>query len=338
MILVTGGTGLVGSHLLYHLALENDSVKAIYRNSSNLTEVKNVFACYGDDSEKLFKKIDWVEAELNDIPALEHAFQDVTLVYHCAALVSFAPNDYQKMRQVNIDGTSNIVNLCISNSVKKLCFVSSIATIEKSLKTKYINEEGQWTTSTDKSGYAITKYGAEMEVWRASQEGVDVVIVNPGVILGCGFWDKGTGALFNKIYNGFKFYGEGITGFVGVIDVVKIMIQLMQGDIKSERFILVAENTSFKDIFYQVSDGFNVKRPSVKVSRFISEFAWRFNTLISKITGRSPKLTKYSARALHNKKYFNSDKISQMINYQFQPISETIEETCKAYLEEKNKH
>lgn len=333
MILVTGGTGLVGSHLLYHLLLENDSIKAIYREKSNLTEVKKVFACYGDVSKKLFEKIDWFKADLNDISSLENAFKDVKIVYHCAALVSFAPNDYQEMRKVNIEGTSNIVNLCISNSIKKLCFVSSIATIEKSLKSNRINEEDLWTTSTDKSGYAITKYGAEMEVWRASQEDVNVIIVNPGVILGCGFWQKGTGELFKKIHKGLKFYGEGVTGFVGVKDVVKIMVQLMQSDIKNERFILVSENTSFKDIFYQIADGLNVKRPNIKVSKLMSETAWRINSLTSKITRKSPKLSKYSAKALHNKKYFTSDKIKKTGDYKFQPLSKTIDEICKVYLD-----
>ena len=131
MILVTGGTGLVGSHLLYQLLLNNDTVKAIHQKSSDLKAVKKVLAYYTSSFEVFFKKIIWVEAELNDIPALEIAFKDVSFVYHCAAFVSFDPRDYIKMRKINIDGTTNIVNLCISHTIKKLCFVSSIATIEK---------------------------------------------------------------------------------------------------------------------------------------------------------------------------------------------------------------
>jgi len=192
MILVTGGTGLVGAHLLYHLLLENNTVKAIYRKNSNLQAVKTVFGYYSTNFELLFQKIEWIEADITNVCSLEKAFENITEVYHAAALVSFTPKDYQKMRKINIEGTANIVNFCIDKKVKKLCFVSSIATIEKATHAKTINEEEDWNLEKNNYGYAITKYGAEMEVWRASQEGVAVVIVNPGIILGAGFWHNGS--------------------------------------------------------------------------------------------------------------------------------------------------
>jgi len=167
MILVTGGTGLVGAHLLYYLLLENDKVKAIHRKNSDLQAVKKVFSYYTKDFEAVFQKIEWVEADITDVYLLEKAFENITKVYHAAALVSFNPKDYKTMRKVNIEGTSNIVNLCIDKKVKKLCFVSSIATIDKTIKNNNIDEECEWNTETNNYGYAITKYGAEMEVWRA---------------------------------------------------------------------------------------------------------------------------------------------------------------------------
>ncbi len=334
MILVTGGTGLVGSHLLYHLVKENNSVKAIYREKSDLQKVKRVFSYYSDDFDILFQKIDWVISSLNDIPSLQNAFLNIKKVYHCAAMVSFNPKDYHKMRKINIKGTTNIVNLCISNQIDKLCYVSTIATIEKSLNKKPILEKNTWNASTDKSGYAITKQGAEMEVWRASQEGVDVIIVNPGVILGAGFWNKGTGKLFDNIYNGFKYYTTGITGFVGVIDVVKIMMDLMKSDLVNERYILVSENVSFKDVFFSIADAFKVKRPSKKVTKPLSEMAWRFDLLKSTFLNKAPMLTKYSARASHKKKTFSSKKIQTAINYVFEPLSKTIRTTCDCYLKD----
>jgi nucleoside-diphosphate-sugar epimerase len=157
MILVTGGTGLVGAHLLYHLSLENDIIKAIHRKNSDLLAVKNVFSYYTKDFEKLFAKINWVEADITDICQLEIAFENITEVYHCAALVSFNPADYKEMRKINIEGTSNIVNLCIANSIKKLCFVSSIATIEKAVNKKIITEENEWNIEKNNYVYAITK-------------------------------------------------------------------------------------------------------------------------------------------------------------------------------------
>ena len=331
MILVTGGTGLVGAHLLYYLLLENDKVKAIHRKNSDLQAVKKVFSYYTKDFEAVFQKIEWVEADITDVYLLEKAFENVTNVYHSAALVSFNPKDYKAMRKVNIEGTSNIVNLCIDKKVKKLCFVSSIATIDKTIKNNNIDEECEWNPETNNYGYAITKYGAEMEVWRAYQEGVEVVIVNPGVILGAGFWHNGPGKIFSKIHNGLKFYTEGITGFVSVKDVVKVMIQLMKNDLKGERYILVSENVSFKEVFFQIADGFGKKRPSIKVTTFMSEIGWRLEKIKSRLTGKQPILTKQSSKSIHNKYYYSSEKIKKTLNFKFESISKTIKNVCKLY-------
>ncbi len=325
MILVTGGTGLVGSHLLYHLLQSENSVKAIHQKTSDIAAVKKVFSYYTTNFETFFNKIIWLEAELNDVPALEIAFNNVTTVYHCAAFVSFNPADYKKMRRINIDGTTNIVNLCISNTIKKLCFVSSIAAVEKNIKNEIIDESESWNSETKKSGYAITKYGAEMEVWRASQEGIDVVIVNPGVILGSGFWHKGSSNLFTKINNGFNYYTEGVTGFIGVKDVVQIMQKLMQSTIKNERFILVAENISFKTLFYQIADALNKNRPKIKVTNFLSEFVWRLDWIKSKVTGKTPLITKNSAKSSQSKYYFSSKKIETALKYKFEKIESIIQ-------------
>jgi len=325
MILVTGGTGLVGSHLLYHLLLENDSVKAIHQKTSDINTVQKIFSYYTSNHEEVFNKIIWVEAKLNDVSTLNTAFKDITHVYHCGAFVSFNPADYQRMRRVNIDGTTNIVNLCIANSVKKLCFVSSIAAVEKNTDNDLIDESENWNNANYKSGYAITKYGAEMEVWRASQEGVDVVIVNPGVILGSGFWHKGTGNLFTFINKGFKFYTEGVTGFVGVKDVVLIMQKLMQSDIKNERFILVAQNISFKNVFFYIADALHKKRPTIKVSKVLSEIIWRFDLVKSKITFNAPLITKYSARSSQSKSYYSSQKIKNFLKFEFESMVKTME-------------
>ncbi len=325
MILVTGGTGLVGSHLLYHLLLKNDSVRAIHQKNSNLNAVKRVFQFYGGDSDRLFNNIRWVEAGLNDIPELEKAFEDITFVYHCAAIVSFDSKDYKKMRKVNIYGTTNIVNLCISQKVTKLCFVSSVAAIENGVEGELMDETDNWNNSTDKSGYAITKYGAEMEVWRASQEGIPVVIVNPGVILGSGFLHKGSGALFSNVQKGLKFYTEGVTGFIGVQDVVKIMIQLMESATINQRFVLVSENLSYREVLFMIADALGKQRPKVRINKFISNCIWRLEFVRSKITLSSPLLTKYTAKSALSNHPYTANKIKRVLNFDFEPIKNCIE-------------
>lgn len=333
MILVTGGTGLVGSHLLYQLALENDVIRAIHRKKSNLEAVKTVFSYYIENYEVLFNKIEWVEADVSDVFALEIAFENVTEVYHSAALVSFNENDYKAMRKINIDGTANIVNFCIDRKVKKLCFVSSVAAVGKSLNGNLIDENTEWDIEKSNYGYAITKYGAEMEVWRASQEGVPVVIVNPGVILGPGFWNNGSGKIFNTIYKGLKFYTEGVTGYVSVNDVVKAMLQLMKSDISNERFVLVSENESFKKVFSEIAENFHKKSPSIKVSKFMSAIGWRFEKMKSLFTGKSPILSKHTSETIHTTRNYSSEKIKKALDFEFQPISRVIAEVCRLYKE-----
>ena len=201
MILVTGATGLVGSHLLVKLLQEEKEVKALFRTEKKIEAVKNVFQ--HKKSIHLFEKINWIKGDITDVPTLNIAFENITHVYHCAALISFDPNDEEVLRKVNIEGTANVVNCCIDFGIKKLCHVSSIAALGDTREYEYsITEETEWNPEKLHGDYAISKYGSETEVWRAQQEGVDVVIVNPGVIFGYGFPTQGSGIIINKVKNG----------------------------------------------------------------------------------------------------------------------------------------
>lgn len=330
MILVTGGTGLVGAHLLYHLLKNDEKIRAIYRTEEKKNAVKKVFSDYTDDAS-LFLKIEWFKADITSVPSMVPAFLGIEKVYHCAAFISFNPKDYREMRKVNIHGTAILVNLCIDAKIKKLCFVSSIASVGDSLNGKLITEEDEWNKELDNSGYSITKFGSEMEVWRASQENVEVVIVNPGIILGSGFWTSGSGKLFNQVYNGFKYYTEGVTGFVGVKDVAKTMILLMNSNVKNERFILVSENKSYKDIFFLIADAFGKTRPSIKINRWQTNIVWRISSIIAVFTRKEPLLGKYSAKSAHEISEYSSEKIMKTINFQFEKIETVIKEVCKSY-------
>lgn len=331
MILVTGGTGLVGSHLLYQLVQENDRVVAIHRKNSDLQRVKRIFSYYSDDYETLFLKIQWKQADITDVFLLEKAFEGVKYVYHASALVSFNLEDYKKMRKINIEGTKNVINLCIDKKIKKLCFVSSIATLGNTYGKNKIDEDSEWGNEKKPSGYAITKHGAEMEVYRASQEGVSVVIVNPGVILGAGFWDKGTGEIFSRVDKGLRFYTTGVTGYVYVKDVARAMILLMKSSIKNQRFVLVAENKSFQEVLNSIAKELHKKKPTLKVSPLISEMVWRLSTFFSLFTRNAPLLNKQTARSIHHISYYSSQKIKDTLQFEFMPIKKVIKEVARIY-------
>ena len=334
LILVTGGTGLVGSHLLANLVLKGNTVRAIRRKNSDLEKVKNVFSYYSNDFKNLFKKIEWVETDVTDVPSLEPIFKDITQVYHCAALVSFRRKDEELMRKINIEGTANMVNLSLENKIEKFCFVSSIATLDKNQKKGLIDESNEWNPENNNYDYAISKYGGEMEVWRGSQEGLSVVIVNPGVILGAGFWEHNTGRFFTNAANSFKYYTTGQTGFVGVQDVVKVMMQLMESELVNQNYILVSENATFQTVMNTIALVLGTKPPTKKVTPLMASIAWRLAGIQAFFTGKQPMITKHSSKAAQHIYGYSSAKIKKDLGFEFERLEESINRVGKQFLKD----
>ena len=333
MILVTGGTGLVGSHLLLDLTRSGEKPRAIYRSQQSLESVKKVFsyALSKTEAENLFSQIDWVPGDITEVPSLKIAFSEVTEVYHCAALISFDPSNDSQLRKTNIEGTANVVNFCIKQQVKKLCFVSSIATLDKIPGENVISEASHWNKELDHNMYAITKYGAEMEVWRASQEGVATVIVNPGVIIGPGYWDSGSGQIFKRVNNGLNYYFPKITGFVGVEDVVKPMRQLMASEIKNQQFILVSENVSFEKLLTLVAQSLQKKAPSKKLKPWMVYTGWIWQKITGFLSGKERQLSRQSAKSLFEDTFYSHEKIKEALNYSFEPVADVVQRTGKIF-------
>ena len=336
MILVTGGTGLVGSHLLLYLLKAGKKVRALHRKNSGLAAVEHVFNYYTspEEAKSLFEQIEWFEADITNIPQLNKAFKNIQYVYHCAALVSFDPADDKKLRKTNIEGTANIVNLCIAFKVEKLCYVSSVAALGKSLNSKEINERSTWNPEDDHSDYAISKYGAEIETWRGTQEGVPTIIVKPGVIIGPGFWQEGTGKIFSKIDKGMNYHFPKIAGFVGVKDVVDVMQKLMQTEIKNEDYILVSENLSFKTVFELTATELGKPKPQKSLKKWMLWFGWFFQK-IGGFFGAKRDITKNTVNTLFQHAVYNNQKIKENIGFEFTPMQKVIAETAKFYKKDK---
>lgn len=328
MVLVTGGTGLVGAHLLLHLIENGESVRAIYRNLDAIQKTKDLFSLY--KKEALFEKIDWIQADITDVPSLELIFENIEYVYHCAALISFDPKDEDLLRKTNIEGTANMVNFCIAKNVKKLCFVSSISALgDLKENEKIITEEAEWNPEKPHSDYAISKYGAEMEIWRGQQEGLETVIVNPGVILGPGFWKQGSGLLFKKVANGLTFYTKGTTGFVAVPDVVRMTVELMKNEHSNDRFTLVAENITFQDLLNSIADSLKAKRPSIHASPLMVTLAYKTDWFLSNVLGQKRKLDRATAKASYSESWYSNEKIKTALQTEFLDIHQYIKDISK---------
>lgn len=324
MILVTGGTGLVGSHLLYFLLQENEKVRAIHRAKSDLNSVKKIFSLYTSEADSLYNKIEWVEANVNDIPALTEAFKNITRVYHCAAIISFDSSEYKLLKKVNIEGTANIVNLSLANDVKKLCYVSSVSTLGSNIIDSFISEETPWNPDEKNSVYAITKYGAEMEVWRGTQEGLDAVIVNPGVILGTSPNNDGSGVLVGLGAKGIPFYPSGSMGIVDIKDVVRAMIFLMNSEVKNEQYILVGKNITFKELLSKLAVLFEKKPPTKKLSKGIMLFISGIDWLLNKLFNTKRKVVKANVLSMFTNTTYNTDKLRDQFDFKYTPTDETL--------------
>ena len=336
LILVTGSTGLLGSHLLYNLVSEGKNIRAIYRDRSKIQRTKEIFSYYCDDPDVLINKIEWVKANITDINQIDLALKDVAEIYHCAGVVSFNKKDKEKIMKTNVEGTANMVNLALAKNISKFCHVSSISSFGRPENSNSsIDESVQREENKRSSVYSTSKYLAELEVWRAIEEGLNAVIINPSTILGSGNWENGSSALFPRIRKGLSYYTEGINGFVDVRDVVLIMKTLMEKNIFRDQYILVSENLSFKELLFSISKNLDLKAPSIKANRAVSSIAWRLEKVRCFFTRSEPLITRESARIALDSQYYSNKKIKHLLQLDFIPIQNTIQKVSLDFLRPK---
>ncbi len=316
MILVTGATGFLGSEVALQLLEQGNRIRCTRRAQSVIPDILLPY------------QVQWVEADMLDIFALEDALKGVTQVYHCAAWVSLKQADKKPMINANVMGTANLVNLCMQHNIR-LVHVSSVAAIGLAKPGELITENHHLDQATETDGYAISKLESEMEVWRGIAEGLDAVIVNPSIIIGPNAGTAGSGQLFETVRKGLKFYTAGSCGFVDVEDVAKCMIALMNTDICGERYIISAENRNYKQLTTEIANGFGVIPPSTLAKPWMMGIAWRASKIIGALTGKNPPIDKVSAQAASLQRNYDNSKIKKAIGIEFKPISETVKEVCE---------
>jgi len=318
MILVTGATGFLGSELIRQLLLKGEQVRAIMRETSMIPALL-----------KNEKKIEWFTADILDYFALKDAMEGISKVYHCAAFISFDPADKKKMKKVNVEGTANMLHVSMEKNIFRFLHVSSVAALGESKKDEHITEKDQWEYSPDRSAYSISKYESEMEVFRAAAEGLNVIIVNPSIIIGKNAGAEGSGQLFATIQKGLKYYPGGSFGYVDVEDVAKAMILLMDSDISDERFIINAENWSYRDFFTEIALNFKKSPPEIALKPWMMQLAYLGTRIIAAFTGKKFNLTKDTATSAFKKRQYSNNKVKKTLNLEFKPIKESIGEICR---------
>ena len=333
MNLVTGATGLLGTHLMMELLSRGERVRALVRPSANRNSVEEVFRFCNNN---LFENIEWVEGDVLDIDSLEQAMQGCSHVFHCAAIVSYHPSERTEMYRVNAEGTANVINMALHLGNIKVGFVSSIAAIGKAKNNEQVDEESEWVENDMNTHYAITKQLSEMEFWRGIHEGIEGVAFNCGFIIGPGSFERSSPSLFRKLNEGMRFYPPGGTGFIAVADAAWCIAELTLGPTTRERFILVTENRSMKEIFQLVAQSLGVKVPTQEAKPWILQVARIAEWLKEKTTGRKALVTRETVKNASLRFYYDSSKMQRATNLKSTPISEAIQQTA-AYFRHCNK-
>lgn len=330
MILLTGATGFLGAHTCASLLQKGYAVRACRRNSSSLNEFETIFRFrFGEEWKIYSDRVEWVHADIHDYDTLMDATDGIEAIFHLAAVVSFWPKRREELFYSNVDGTANMVNVALAAKIPWFIHASSIAAIGRDEKHPVITEENEWIDSELNSQYAISKNLAEREVWRGREEGLKASMVNPGVILGEGDWNKGSCRLLKKVMNGMPYYTEGQNGYVDVLDVAEAMILLYEKKIDGERVLLVGENLSPKAFISQAAEYFGQKPPYIKARPWMGEIVWRLVALLSFITGKEPLLTKETARTGTHHFTYSCEKAKDLLGIQFRTLEETLNRVKK---------
>ena len=325
MNLVTGATGLLGTHLLMELLSRGERVRALVRPSANRQPVEDVFRFCNNTH---FTDIEWVEGDVLDIDSLEEAMQGCSHVFHCAAIVSYHPAERAEMYRVNTEGTANVINMALHLGNIKVGFVSSIAAIGKAKNNEKVDEESEWVENDMNTHYAITKQLSEMEFWRGLHEGIEGVAFNCGFIIGPGSFERSSPSLFRKLNEGMRFYPPGGTGFIAVSDAAKCIAELTLSNISHERYILVTENISMKDVFQQVAASLGKRVPSIEAKPWILQLARIAEWLKEKVTGRKALVTRETVKNASLRFYYDSKKLQEAFPFEATPIKQAIQQTA----------
>jgi nucleoside-diphosphate-sugar epimerase len=327
MILVTGATGLVGGNLIWYLLQDNERITATRRDSTNIASLYRILSFYTSTPDIYLARIIWKTADVLNEQSICDAMSGISIVYHCAAIVSLG-KDAGIMSDTNVIGTRNIVNAALKVNVKKLCFVSSIAACGRSVNGEKIDENTTWIDSPMRSAYSRSKYYSEQEVWKGIKQGLNAVIVNPGVILGISGNDNGSAQLFNQVRKGLMFYINGGTAYIDIKDVVEIMIGLTNSDISAEKYVLVGENCSNHEVLSWIADGFGKRRPFIHISRWTLLCIGTLSEWLAKLLHFKPLIDKSTARSATHREYYSNSKIQKVLNHKFTPIKESIKKVC----------
>lgn len=313
MHLVTGATGLIGSFICREMLQAGYSLRATKRKDSNMelvTDIQN--------------QIEWVEGDVLDIPSLKKSMEGVEGIVHSAAFISYDSRDETYMQKVNVEGTANMVNTALATGIDHFLHVSSVAAVGKRPVAEQIDETHEITISDELTGYARSKWLAELEVWRGIEEGLPAVMINPSLVLGPGDPNRSSTQVFKYIQKERRFYTDGVVNYVDVRDVAEVAKRVMDDKLVSERYIINAGSATYKQFFDIIAQAMNKRAPSIKVNVPLVRWMSRLDTIRTALTGQPPLVTDELVQVAKNRHTYDNKKIKETVSIQFRTLDETI--------------
>jgi dihydroflavonol-4-reductase len=323
MIAVTGANGLLGSFIVRKLLEQGEPFIALKRSNSDISLLADVQS-----------RIQWKDADVLDPVSMSEALENVSEVIHAAAVVSFNPRDARRIFTVNVEGTRNVVNTCLSRQVKKLVYISSVAALGRMKGQAEIDEHQKWTDNPLNTTYAESKYLAELEIFRAHEEGLNTVILNPSVILAGADWNKSSAKLFKYVWNERPFYMDSFLNYVDVRDVADATYRLLHANYPGERFILNAGAIALPEFLKKMAVRFSKKPPTMRLNKTVLRLVAAGESMRSWISRSEPLISRETARLAGTQFLYRNEKIKKRLNFEFQTIDKTLEWCCEYYMKQ----
>lgn len=318
-VLVTGGTGFIGSNLAAALIREGYSVRVLRRPESDMRALGDlkVESCLGD---------------LRNPASIREAVKGCDTVFHTAAMISYWRKERPLMGEINVGGTRTIVEACLEAGVKRLIHTSSTAAIGFPASGGVADESVAYNWHPYDVGYRNSKHAAEEEVHRGVSLGLDAVLVNPSIVIGPRDIHFHGGQLIRDVYRKKIFYYiSGMLNVTYVDDVVQGHLSAARLGRKGERYILCGETLTRKEVLTTIAEVVGGIPPLFKVPTPMIRLVTAGSELVSAVAGKKPWISSELMAGNELEYRLSSHKAESELGYTITPFREAVRRTFDWY-------